>query len=150
MLAACTWLKPANSCMPEAPGISLTPWRVVIMISGKVFWPAKKWPKLYSARAPRAICALAKPRSASNNMTLKPIWRKATARLMEAVVLPTPPLPLAMPMISVLRGLLMGQACGFGLKASGNLCQFGAGQVVQGGVTRRVGMIWGLGQGQIV
>ena len=37
MLAAWSWLKPASSCMPDAPGISLMPWRVVIMISCKVF-----------------------------------------------------------------------------------------------------------------
>src|SRR5574343_1686924 len=52
---------------------------------------------LKGACAPSAICALAMPRSASSSMTLWPRWARATARLMETVVLPTPPLPLAIP-----------------------------------------------------
>jgi hypothetical protein len=43
--------------------------RVVTMISAKVFSPLKKWLKLKGQRHPKAIWALAKLMSASNNMT---------------------------------------------------------------------------------
>ena len=76
-------------------------------------------------------------------MTLCPIWLKATAKLMEVVVLPTPPLPLAMPMTSVLRDLLMAQTCGFGLESGGDLRQLGSCQVVQRGIACGAGHVIG-------
>ena len=112
MLADCKWLKPANSCTPEPPGMRVKPWRVLTMISARDFSPAKKWPKLYSERTPNAICALAKPRSASNSRTRLSIICKATAKLMAVVVLPTPPLPLAMPMTSVLSWAMLNTLVG--------------------------------------
>ena len=107
MLAACSSPRAAISCMPEAPGTRRTPARVVTMISCKVFSPLKKWLRLCSQRLPRAICALARPRSASSNMTRSPISCSATARFTDTVVLPTPPLPLAMPITCVRESLFM-------------------------------------------
>ena len=103
MPAVIAGLIAAISCTPDAPGTSNTPWREVTMISFSVFSPAITCERLYCVLQPSAICALARPRSPSSSMTFLFIMVRATARLVESVVLPTPPLPLAMPITSVLR-----------------------------------------------
>src|ERR1700735_5507188 len=79
--------------MPEAAGTICRPCGPVTMASSKAHWPLTTCPRWYLVCNPSSTSTLARPKSASTSMTARPAAAIDTARFVETVVLPTPPLP---------------------------------------------------------
>ena len=86
---------------PDEAGTMRTPDGPVMMACSSCASPRIKCARLQAGCKPSRTSTLARLRSASMSMTLRPRCASATDRLTETLVLPTPPLPLVTAMTLV-------------------------------------------------
>src|SRR3569832_2716584 len=102
--ACSTGVRFAIRWIPDDAGMILMPPGPSSTISSSVRAPLMPSAKVYEDRSPSSTSTLARPKSASSNVTLFPDCASAIARFTEVLVLPSPPLPHVTAMTLTGRG----------------------------------------------